>query len=131
MITEFLSLRSQIAQISVTFFLIGFVSCRDSLKKLSELMTPINALSPATHGISSNPTDPLRDAAVRLEATFLSEMLKSAGLGKTPSAFGGQAGEDQFGSFLIQAQAEQIARSGGIGLAESLYHALLESSDDS
>ena len=94
-------------------------------------MTPIHALSPATSRIPTKTGDPLREAAVRLEATFLSEMLKSTGLGKAPSAFGGQAGEDQFGSFLVQAQADQIARSGGVGLAESLYNALLEASDDS
>ncbi|MCH5375601.1 MAG: rod-binding protein [Planctomycetes bacterium] len=77
-------------------------------------------------GSSSPQQDPLRQAATELEASFLAEMLKSAGLAKTRSAFGGGAGEDQFGSFLVRAQAEQIARTGGIGLAESLYQALLE-----
>lgn len=75
-------------------------------------------------------TDPLRDAAVELEATFLAEMLKAAGFGETPDSFGGGDGEDQFSSFLVQAQAREIARSGGIGLAESLFHALKERSDD-
>lgn len=71
--------------------------------------------------------DPLREAAVKLEASFLSEMLKSAGLGKSREGLGsGGAGEEQFSSFLVQAQAEQIAKAGGIGLAESLYNALKE-----
>jgi peptidoglycan hydrolase FlgJ len=70
--------------------------------------------------------DPLREAAQKLEASFLAEMLKAAGLGKTSESFGGGAGEDQFASFLRQAQAEEMVRSGGIGLAESLYHALKE-----
>ncbi|MFW8633977.1 rod-binding protein [Cribrihabitans pelagius] len=74
--------------------------------------------------------DPLREAAIKLEASFLSEMLKSAGLGEARSGFGGGAGEEQFSSFLIQAQAEQMARSGGIGLAESLYHALKETQNE-
>lgn len=74
--------------------------------------------------------DSLREAAVELEATFLAEMLKSAGFGETPDAFGGGNGEDQFSSFLVQAQAREMARSGGIGLAESLYNALKESTDD-
>ena len=71
-------------------------------------------------------SDPLREAAIELEASFLAEMLKSAGLGEASEAFGGGAGEEQFSSFLIREQANQIARSGGIGLAESLYHALKE-----
>jgi peptidoglycan hydrolase FlgJ len=66
----------------------------------------------------------LRDAAQKLEATFLAEMLKSAGLGSSRSAFGGGIGEDQFSSFLREAQAQELAKSGGIGLAESLFHAM-------
>lgn len=72
----------------------------------------------------------LREAAVELEATFLAEMLKSAGLGKSRDSLGGGAGEDQFGSFLVMEQARQIARTGGIGLAESLFKALLEKNDE-
>ena len=66
----------------------------------------------------------LREAAQKLEATFLAEMLKSAGLGTSRSAFGGGIGEDQFSSFLRDAQATEMARSGGIGLAESLFNAM-------
>lgn len=66
----------------------------------------------------------LRDAAVQLEATFLAEMLKSAGFGESRESFGGGVGEDQFGSFLREAQALEIARAGGIGLAEALFEAL-------
>ena len=66
----------------------------------------------------------LRDAAKKLETTFLSEMLKSAGFGAPLSGFGGGAGEDQFGSFLRDAQAAEIVETGGIGLAESLFEAM-------
>ena len=66
----------------------------------------------------------LRDAAVKLEATFLAEMLKSAGLGEGSNSFGGGIGEEQFSSFLVQAQAEALAESGGIGLAEALFEAM-------
>lgn len=69
---------------------------------------------------------PLRQAATELEAAFLTEMLKSAGLGKSRAAMGGGAGEDQYASLLVRAQAEQIAKTSGIGLAESLYNALKE-----
>ncbi len=68
----------------------------------------------------------LRAAAVELEATFLAEMLKSAGLGDTGGGFGGGPGEAQFSSLLVREQANQIARAGGVGLAETFFHALKE-----
>lgn len=67
----------------------------------------------------------LKEASVRLEAQFLSEMLKASGLDAQTAEFAGGVGESQFASFLRDAQAEEIARSGGgIGLAESLFEAL-------
>ena len=72
----------------------------------------------------------LRAAAQKLEAAFLAEMLKSAGLGESRDAFGGGAGEDQFSSFLVQAQAEKMVEAGGIGLAEALFESLKERSHD-
>ncbi len=77
-----------------------------------------------TARITADAKDPIRKAANELETTFLAEMLKAAGLGKTRESFGGGAGEDQFSSFLVRAQAEQMTKAGGIGLAESLYNAL-------
>lgn len=73
-----------------------------------------------------NPDQKLRDAANQLEASFLSEMLKAAGFGTPRDQFGGGIGEDQFGSFLRDAQAQAMVQSGGIGLAESLFEALKE-----
>ncbi|MFC3612200.1 rod-binding protein [Lutimaribacter marinistellae] len=72
----------------------------------------------------------LRAAAQELEAGFLAEMLKAAGLGKSRGPFGGGSGEEQFASFLVREQAQQIARSGGIGLAETLFTALMEKTHD-
>jgi Rod binding domain-containing protein len=66
------------------------------------------------------------EAAQKLEATFLAEMLKSSGLGQASESFGGGAGEDQFASFLVQEQAMQMVRAGGIGLSESIYETLKE-----
>lgn len=71
----------------------------------------------------------LMEAAQELEATFLAEMLKSAGLGDMPTSFGGGAGEEQFGSFLRMEQARAMVGAGGIGLAESLFEALKERAD--
>lgn len=68
----------------------------------------------------------LREAANALEASFLAEMLKSAGLGKTSDSFGGGAGEDQFSSFLVLEHARAMVRAGGIGLSESIFETLKE-----
>ena len=68
----------------------------------------------------------MMEVAQSLEAQFLSEMLKSAGVGTTPSAFGGGSGEDQFASFLRDEQAKQMTAAGGIGLAQALFDAMVE-----
>jgi len=72
----------------------------------------------------------LRDTAMKLEAAFLSEMLKSAGLGKARTAFGGGAGEDQFSSYLRDEQARALTMRGGIGLAQSIFEALKRRAGD-
>jgi Rod binding domain-containing protein len=53
-------------------------------------------------------------------------MLKAAGVGEQIEGWGGGVGEEQFASFLRQAQAEEMAKTGGIGLAEGLFEALKE-----
>lgn len=84
---------------------------------------------PAPRGASTLPDyiqgdAKLRDAAQKLEATFLAEMLKSAGLGAMRQAFGGGAGEEQFASFLREEQAREMVEAGGIGLAQALFEAM-------
>lgn len=66
----------------------------------------------------------MRAAATRFEAAFLAEMLRHAGLAKARSAFGGGAGEQAFAGSLVQEYAALIADGGGVGLADSIYHAL-------
>lgn len=66
----------------------------------------------------------LLEAAQTLEATFLSEMLKSAGVGAPRTSFGGGAGEEHFASFLREEQAAEMVKAGGIGLAEVLFNAM-------
>lgn len=70
--------------------------------------------------------DALQKASVALEATFLAEMLKHAGMGEAQDSFGGGIGEAQFASFLQQEQATALAEASGIGFAESLFHALVK-----
>ena len=95
-------------------------------------------LAPPLHGPAgqSRPADlpsddsRLRVAAKALEAGFLAEMLKSAGLGASRGDFGGGAGEDHFASYLVQEQARGMVEAGGIGLAEALFEAMKERADD-
>ncbi len=87
----------------------------------------MQTISPLTMPATTPQKDvALREAAQKLEAAFLAEMLKSAGLGQSRQSFGGGAGEDQFASFLVQEQAMMMVRAGGIGLSESLFESLKE-----
>lgn len=74
--------------------------------------------------------DKIRDVSEALEANFLAEMLKSAKFGETPESLGGGIGEDQFASFLRQAQADEMAAAGGIGLADAIFNALVARQGD-
>lgn len=89
-------------------------------------MTEITALSATAASLIPKRDQALWKVAQELEASFLAEMLKSAGLGAPRDAFGGGEGEEQFGSFLRQAQAQLMVKAGGIGLAQSLFEALKE-----
>jgi Rod binding domain-containing protein len=91
-------------------------------------MNRINAnnlsIGPADRPAMSDQDKALREASRNLEAVFLSEMLKAAKFGETPETMGGGVGEDQFGSFLRDAQAKAIAQTQSIGLAEALFNAM-------
>jgi len=88
---------------------------------MSDLVSPAtaNQFQPPAAG-----TTALRKALTELESMFLSEMLEGAGLGQASASFGGGVGEEQFASFLRQEQAGQMARAGGIGLAEAMFAAV-------
>jgi len=78
---------------------------------------------------SRMPDDSARQAAQALEAGFLAEMLKNTGLGDAAAGRDGGIGAEQFASFQRQALAEAMVRSGGIGLAETVYDAIVERAD--
>ena len=86
-----------------------------------------SAIAPVHGAVIRDPA--LWKAAQSLEATFLSEMLKSTSLASVSDSFGGGAGEEQFSGFLVQAHAEEMVKAGGIGLAESIYRSLVERGD--
>lgn len=89
-------------------------------------IAPINGPSSA----SLEKTEKLRELATDLEASFLAEMLKSAGFGKVSQDYGGGIGEEQFASFAVENHARKLAETGGIGLAEHIFKSLQGSQTD-
>ena len=86
-------------------------------------MTVIGPFSPNPAQSGKNPR--LVELSNKLEANFLAEMLKSAGVGKPLEGFNGGAGEEQFSSFLVQEYADATVAAGGIGLSEAIYRSLV------
>ena len=65
----------------------------------------------------------LGDAARQFEAVFLRQILSS--VGRAASVQGGnEAGSNLYGSMLVDAVADSVSRSGGMGLASMLVHSL-------
>lgn len=86
---------------------------------------PLAATAPSVApGRKADEENTLRLKAQELEASFLAEMLKHTGLGKMQDGFNGGVGEEQFGSFLVDEYARMMVKSGGIGLAESIFKSL-------
>ena len=86
-----------------------------------------DSLPVSTHPKGPRPITPktdIRVAAERLEASFLAEMLKSAGVGEQENTMSGGIGESQFASFHREALAREMVVRGGIGLADSFEASL-------
>lgn len=96
---------------------------------MQQIQLPLSQLQTRSAPPQTVEKDALRRAAEQLESGFLAEFLKSSGFGQTSKNFGGGAGEDQFASFLRQAQADSMVKAGGIGLADAIYQSLVERND--
>ena len=94
-------------------------------------MTDFLPLNPAASGPPTKAqTQGARDAARALEVSFLTEMLKSAGVGEQTSAFAGGVGENQFAMFQRHALAEDMVENGRIGLSEHIFKSLMEAQNE-
>lgn len=90
-------------------------------------MTQLSSLTlPERANLTTTRDTRIREAAQALEASFVSEMLKSTGFGETSETFGGGIGEEQFASMQRDLVAKQIVAKGGLGLAEMFFDALKE-----
>lgn len=83
----------------------------------------------ATQATGSPIRAQLYEKAKEMETMFLSEMLAHAGLGESSEDFGGGMGEEQFASFLRNAQAKEIVEKGGLGLAETIFASLVKAEE--
>lgn len=80
--------------------------------------------NPSNTASKEGKNNQLHELAIDLEASFLAEMLKSAGFGKVSKEYGGGIGEEQFTSFAIENHARKISQTGGLGLAEHIFKSL-------
>lgn len=67
-----------------------------------------------------------REAAEALEASFIAEMMRHAGLADAVSGDAGFGG-DAFTGFLLDAYARDLAARGGFGLADAIEDAISRS----
>ena len=69
----------------------------------------------------------IKQTAEKFEASFLSIMLQQMFEGtETSTPFGGGSGEQMFKSFMADAMANKMVKSGGVGLAASVQREMLK-----
>jgi Rod binding domain-containing protein len=91
-------------------------------------MLPLAALAPAvaaTGGAASEIQAKARAAAREFEAVFLNTMLQPMFSARSAGPFGGGPGSEIWRSLLTDEYAKSFARSGGIGIADHVYQALI------
>ena len=97
---------------------------------LSTQVLPYNLLTPTTQppkvGAGESRAQ-ITKTADSFETSFLSNMLGEMFEGvSTDGPFGGGQGEQAFRSFMMDAFAQQITKSGGIGVAASVQKEMLK-----
>lgn len=91
----------------------------------------VSDAAPSTARLEPRPQSAaLAEAAIALEASFIAEMLKSSGLHDVEGSFFGGSGQDQYSSFMLEAQAKKIANAGGLGLSEMLFEVLKDAANE-
>lgn len=86
----------------------------------------IDALAPARSATAAIPQK-IRDTAQAFETQFIAQMLKPMFEGiDTDGPFGGGQAEATWRGFMIDAMAGQVARAGGIGVAQHVMAEILK-----
>lgn len=86
----------------------------------------LTSIDRAPNGPPPAPPDPARQAAEEFEAVFLSTVI-SRMFSSLPvdGPFGGGHAEATYRSFLADEYASEVARGGGIGIADEIHAELL------
>ena len=98
---------------------------------LSPSSLPIDMMRPtpqiSNNGSIADPRARIEKTAKEFESAFLSTAFQTMFSGVNKSEpFGGGEGEQAFKSFLMDAFAKQMTRSGGVGLAASVTQEMLK-----
>ena len=92
----------------------------------SSLTAGAPALNPGNLSGLSKDNQMARKAAEEFEQTFLTTMMESMFAGvETSAPFGGGHAEQQFRSVLLGEYAKDMAKTGGIGIADEVYREIL------
>ena len=85
-------------------------------------------LSPVTQATTADlARSKAKDAGQKFEAQFLSIMLQQMFQGvKTDGPFGGGVGEEMFRSVMTEAMADQMVKSGGVGISDTVQREMLK-----
>ena len=89
---------------------------------------PFGALNPTGAPSAAGAKTPaqIKKVAEEFEAAFLTAMLNPIfSQLSTEAPFGGGQGEAAFKSFMVDAMSKQMAKAGGVGLADSVTRQLL------
>jgi Rod binding domain-containing protein len=75
---------------------------------------------------AANDPSSMKAAAQNFESVFLSQMFSQMFDGvKTDTMFGGGEGEEMFRSLLLDEYAKQVAKKGGVGIADAVMRTLI------
>jgi Rod binding domain-containing protein len=89
--------------------------------------TPVTPAPDATSAAELAKRGQIKQTATKFEASFLSIMLQQMFEGtETAAPFGGGPGEAMFKSFMAEAMANKMVKSGGIGLASAVQREMLK-----
>ncbi len=87
--------------------------------------TPVPPIGPAPAAEGRAVPEDVRRTAEEFEAVFLARMLQTIGRPLRGPGAAASAGDDPWGSMLIDAYARMISRAGGIGVADAVVREML------
>jgi Rod binding domain-containing protein len=99
----------------------------DATVSLAASTTALHTVTDASLGAKATPQAKARAKATEFEQVFLSTMFNQMFAGvDTSGPFNGGQAEETWRGIMVDKYAGEIARAGGIGLADSVYSQLLQ-----